>query len=323
MLRRTFLKAPLIGAAAAAGWTQSSHAQAWPNRPVRIIVPYAAGQASDIFARRFAEIFQQRFQRPFVIENRAGGGANIGSAVVARAEPDGYTLLWGTNATHAANEFLFDTLGFDPVADFEPVVGVAQLGMALNVGGGSDIRSIADVAAAARARPGEFLVGVPSTTARAVLAMLRRTSGLDLTPIVYTGTGQALVGLLRNDVQAVIDTVAASLGPIRGSQIRPLAVSLGRRASSLPDVPTFKESGIDLEVTAWNALYAPHRTPREVVSALNAATNAALDDASIRDVLVQNGAESMGGTPEDLAALMRRDRERWRDIFPSLGIARQ
>jgi tripartite-type tricarboxylate transporter receptor subunit TctC len=323
MLRRTLLKAPLAAAAVATGWVRPSLAQAWPNRPVRILVPYAAGQATDLFARRFAELFQQRFNRPFFVENRAGAGGNIGSAVVARADPDGYTLLFGTNATHAANEFLFTSLGFDPVADFEPVVGLLHLGMALTVKGGSDYRSVADLVAAARRRPGDISIAVPSTTARAVLALLRQTTNLDILPVAYPGSGQALVGLLRDDVQAMIDTVSASLGPIRGGQIRPLAVSLGQRASSLPDTPTFREQGFDLEVSAWNSLYAPRGTPSEVVRALNQASNAALDDPAIRAVLVQSGAERMGGSPEDLAALMRRDRDRWRAVIASLGITPQ
>jgi tripartite-type tricarboxylate transporter receptor subunit TctC len=322
MRRRTLLTAPLVGLTAVAG-LRSSFAQAWPNRPVRIIVPYAAGQGADLFARRFAEIFQQRFSRPFVIENRAGAGGNIGTAAVARAEPDGYTLLWGTIATHASNEFLFRELGFDPVSDFEPIIGVLRLGMALTVAGSSDWRSPADMVRAARARPGDISVGVPSTTARGVLARFREVAQIDLTPVAYTSSGQTLVGQLRGDVQAAIDTVAASLSPIRTGQIRPLAVSLGQRAQSLPDTPTFREAGIDLEIEAWNALYAPRGTPAEIVRALNTAANAALGEPAISTLLAQNGAERMGGTPEDLLAIMRRDRTTWGTLIRSLGVAQQ
>jgi tripartite-type tricarboxylate transporter receptor subunit TctC len=323
MRRRTFLTASLGGLAGTVGRALPASAQAWPNRPVRIIVPYPAGQGADLFARRFAELFQQRFGKPFVIENRAGGGGNIGTSAVARADPDGYTLLWGTIATHASNEFLFRDLGFHPVNDFEPVIGVLRLGMVLAVAGGSDWRSVSDLVRAAKARPGDISIGVPSTTARGVLARLRETAQIDVTPVTYTSSGQTLVGVLRDDVQAGIDTVAAMLAPIRGAQVKPLAVSLGQRAQSLPDTPTFKEAGLDLEIEAWNALYAPRGTPSEVVRALNAAANAALEEPAIRTLLAQNGAEPMGGTPEDLLAVMRRDRQIWGSLIRSLGVAQQ
>jgi tripartite-type tricarboxylate transporter receptor subunit TctC len=323
MRRRSLIAAPLAGLAATVGLAPVALAQAWPNRPVRIVVPYPAGQGSDLFARRFAEHFQQRVGRPFVVENRPGAGGNIGTAAVARAEPDGHTLLWGTNATHAANEFLFASLGFDPVRDFEPVAGVLRLGMVLAAARDSEIRSLADLLALARSRPGQVSVGVPSTTARAVLAMLRQAAGVELTPVPYTGSGQALTGLLRGDVQASLDTVTASLGPIRGGQVAPLAVSLGRRSESLPETPTFREAGIDLEADAWNALYAPRGTPAEVVRALNAAANTALADPALRAAVVRDGAEPMGGTPEDLATMMRRDRAKWGPAIRSLGLAPQ
>ena len=265
MRRRHILALPL------AAFARPAFAQTWPTRPVRIIVPYPAGQGTDIFGRRFAEFYQRQFNQPFVVENRPGAGGNIGSAFVARSEADGHTLLWGTNATHAANEFLFANLGFDPVRDFEPIAGILRLGMVLYAGQTAEWKSLADFVAMARARPGRVSVGVPSTTARAALEMLRRASGLDLVAVPYSGSAQALTGALRNDVQAVLDTLAASLGPIRGNQVTPFAVSLGRRSESLPALPTFRDQGIDLEVDAWNAFYAPRNTPREVVQALNAA----------------------------------------------------
>ncbi len=322
MRRRTMLAAPLA-IVATAGLVPVSRAQTYPSRPVRIVVPYPAGQGSDIFARRFAEYFQQRFSKPFVVENRAGAGGNIGSAAVARAEPDGHTLLWGTNATHAMNEFLFVSLGFDPVRDFEPIAGILRLGMVLTIKRDADRHSLADLIAASRATRSQVSVGVPSTTARAVLAMLRQAAGTDMMAVPYSGSGQALTGLVRGDVQATLDTVAASLGAIRSDQVVPVAVSLGRRSESLPETPTFRESGFDLEAEAWNALLAPRGTPADVVRALNAAANAALADPTLRTALVHDGAEPMGGTPEELAGVMRRDRAKWEPAIRSLGLTPQ
>lgn len=318
MLRRTVLGLPALLATA-----MPAAAQEYPNRPVRIIVPYPAGQGSDIFARRIAERLRETMRQSFVVENRPGAGGNIGTASVARAEPDGYTLLWGTNATHAANEFLYPTLGFDPVRDFVPVVGVVRLGMVLTVNAASEIRSVQDALTQARARPGALSVGVPSTTARAVLEMIRRAASVDLLPVPYQGSGQALTGLLRNDVQFILDTVTGSSSAIASGQTRPIAVSLGQRSGSLPDVPTFTEAGVPLEADAWNAMFAPAGTPAPAVAALNAAINLALRDAELRASLIRSGAEPIGGSPEDLAAMVRRDREKWGPVIQALGLRAQ
>lgn len=318
MKRRSILVLPLAGAAGAL--VRPARAQSWPARPVRLVVPYPAGQATDIFGRRFAEFYQRRLGQPFVVENRGGAGGNIGSALVAHAEPDGYTLLWGTNATHAANEFMFASLGFDPVGDFAPIAAILSLGMVLYAAQDSQIRSLADILAAARARPGQVQIGVPSTTARVTTELLRRAAGVEIQQVPYNGSGQALTGALRGDVLAVVDTIASSLGAVRGDRVRPLGVSLGRRSESLPQVPTFREQGVDAEVTAWNAFYAPKRTPAPVVEALNAASNAALRDPALRASIISSGAEPLGGTPEDLAALMRTDRAKWQPLIESLGL---
>jgi tripartite-type tricarboxylate transporter receptor subunit TctC len=318
MQRRHLLILP-----AAALLARPALAQSWPARPVRIVVPYPAGQGTDIFGRRFAEFYQRHFNQPFVVENRAGAGGNLGTAAVARAEPDGYTLLWGTNATHAANEFMFASLGFDPVRDFAPIAGVLSLGMVLYSGPGAEPKSLAEFIAAARARPGQVTVGVPSTTARVAAEMLRQAAGVEIQQVPYTGSGQALTGALRNDVVAVVDTIAASLGPIRGNQVRALGVSLGKRSESLPQVPNFREQGVNVEATAWNAFYAPRGTPAEIVAALNAATNAGLRDPELRATVINGGAEPLGGTPEDLLALMRTDRAAWQPVIERLGLRAQ
>ncbi|MBX9702143.1 MAG: twin-arginine translocation pathway signal protein, partial [Acetobacteraceae bacterium] len=190
-------------------------------------------------------------------------------------------------------------------------------GMVAITGPGAEHR---DLAALVRARPGRIAVGVPSTTARAVVEMLRRAAGLDLADVPYTGSGQALTGVLRGDVLLVVDTLAAALGAIRGGQVRALGVSLARRSESLPDLPTFTEQGVAVQADAWNACFAPRGTPREIVQALNAASNAALADAALRASVVNAGAEPMGGTPDDLAALIRADRAKWEPIIRGLGL---
>ncbi|MCG7359680.1 tripartite tricarboxylate transporter substrate binding protein [Roseomonas sp. ACRSG] len=317
------LAGPLALLAGASVITRAASAQNFPSRPVKIIVPYAAGQGSDLFARRFAEYFQKHLGQPFVVENRAGAGGNIGTAAAARMEPDGYSLLWGTNGTHAGNEFMYASLGFDPVKDFEPVAGVLRFGMVLNTNRNSRYNSLPELVAAAKQRPGQVSVGCPSTTARVLVQMIREKAGVDLLAVPYNGSGQALTGLLRNDVQASIDTITAALGPIRQGQMSAIAISTDRRSESLPEVPTLKEAGVDVTLEAWNALYGPRNTPAPVVQVLNRAVNAALGDEVVRAGMVQDGADPLGGTPADLAALMRRDRAIWEPIVRDLGLTAQ
>jgi tripartite-type tricarboxylate transporter receptor subunit TctC len=317
------LAGPLALLAGTGVAARKASAQAYPSRPVRVIVPYAAGQGSDVFARRFAEHFHKQLGQAFVVENRAGAGGNIGAAAAARMEPDGYSLLWGTNGTHAGNEFVYATLGFDPVKDFEPIAGVLRFGMVLMASRGSRYNSVAELFAAARQRPGQVSVGCPSTTARVLLQMIRDKAGVDLLAVPYNGSGQALTGLLRNDVQASIDTITAALGPIRQGQVAAIAISTDRRSESLPELPTLKEAEVDVTLEAWNALYGPLGLPAPVVQVLNRAVNAALDDQAMHAAMVQDGADPLGGRPADLAALMRRDRAIWEPIVRNLGLSAQ
>lgn len=322
--RRTVLAGPLaVLSAYLLTGTRSGFAQTFPIRLVRLIVPFPVGQASDIFARRFCDHFERQLGQSFVVENRTGAGGNLGAASVARSAPDGYTLLWGTNATHAGNEFLYAKLGYDPVNDFEPIAPALGFAMVVAVIQGAKIQSVADMLAAARAKPGGLSVGLPSNTSRVVFQLFREKTGIDVLQVPYSGSGQALIGLLRNDVQVVVDTVPALLGPIRSQQVKPLATSTERRSKSLDNVPTLKEIGIDVTLEAWNALYAPRGTPVEIIQTMNRAVETALADEALRARLVQDGAEPLGGSPETLVTLMRNDRAVWEPIVRSLGLIAQ
>lgn len=321
MRRRTFLAGSLAGLAAGAMGMPAARADSYPTRPVRIVVAYPPGMGTDVFARRFADFLQRTLGQPFVVENKPGAGGNIGTAMVARADPDGYTLLWGTNATSAMNEYLYTHLGYDPVKDFEPVARVVSFGMVLYVRQNSPIRSFADLLA--RAKAGQVDVAVPSTTARAVLQMVRAASGGDFYPVPYSGSGQALSNVLGDQIPIAMDTVTATLGAIHSGQARALAISLGQRSASLPDVPTFREAGLDVQAEAWNACYAPKGTPAGIIRILNKAINAGLEDPALRAAIIKDGAEPTGGTPQQLAAQVDTDRAKWGPAIKRLNLTMQ
>ncbi len=332
MRRRTFLAGSLAGLAtatlASAAAKAAGAAGSYPSRPVRLVVAYPAGMGTDVFARRFADFMQKTLGQPFVVENRPGAGGNIGTASVARAEPDGYTLLWGTNATSAMNEYLYSHLGYDPVKDFEPVARVVSFGMVLYVKQASPLRSLGDLLAKAKAKDSQgkdaqMDVAVPSTTARAVLQMVSAASGAQFYPVPYSGSGQALANVLGGQIPVALDTVTASLGGINSGQIRPLAISLGQRSASLPDVPTFREAGVNVEAEAWNACYAPRGTPAAIVELLNKTINAGLQDPTLRAAIIKDGAEPTGGTPRQLADLVDIDRAKWGPAIKSLNLSMQ
>lgn len=321
MIHRRGLLAGLAGAAVLG--TRTTHAQSYPDRPVRVVVPFPVAQASDIFARRFCDHFHRQFGQGFVVENRAGAGGNIGTASTARAEPDGYTLLWGTNATHAGNEFLYAKLGYDPVKDFEPIAPVLSFGMVFVVPQGSKLQSAEDLIEAGRKEPGKLMVGLPSNTARVVFQLFREKTGADFATLPYPGSGQALTGLLRNDVQLVVDTVPGLLGAMASGQATPIVTATARRSGAIPQTPTLKEKGFDVTLEAWNALLAPRGTPAPILATLRGAVDKALADDALRTRLIQDGTEPLGGSPEALLELMQRDRQIWGRAVRELGIAVQ
>lgn len=319
MRRRTFL-AGMVAAALPLG---AARALDYPTRPVRIVVPYPPGMGTDVLARRFADFLQKTLGQPFVVENRSGAGGNIGTALVAHAEPDGYTLLWGTNATSAMNEYLYKHLGYDPRKDFEPIARIVNLGMVLYVKQNSEFRSMGDLVAKAKSNAGTVDVAVPSTTARALLQMIVAKTDASFYAVPYSGGAQALTNVLGGQIPVAIDTITASLGAIHAGQIRPLATSLGERSASLPQVPTFREAGVDVQAAAWNACYAPRGTPPEIIRILNRALNAGLEDPALRAAIIRDGAEPTGGTPAQLADLAETDRKAWGPAIKTLNLTLQ
>ena len=303
------------------GIAGSAAAQPYPNRPIKLVVPYPPGQGTDVLARTIAERVAASIGQPIVVENRPGAGANIGTDFVAKAAPDGYTLLMGTNATHAMNAAMYSTLPFDPVKDFAPVILAGTLPMVLSSAPGFAPNSIREIAALAKAKPGTINTALPSTTARVVLETLKQNDGIDLFAVPYKGSGAALTDLIGGQVQLMIDTVTASMPQINAGKIKAIAISTAQRTDLASNIPTFAESGAPgFELVAWNALFAPRDTPAEIVALLNAEVNKALAQPEVRQRLLRMGFDAGGGSPDKLRGFVESETQRWGQLIRKAGI---
>jgi len=315
------LKRCLLAAAVALVAAGPALAQSYPNRPIRLVVPYPPGQGTDVLARALAERASAGLGQQIVVDNRPGAGANIGSDLVAKSAPDGYTLLMGTNATHAMNAAMYSNLTFDPVKDFSPIMLVGILPMVLTANNSFPASNLKDVAAMARAKPDTLNVALPSTTARVLLEMLKSSDGAPLFGVAYKGSGNALTDLVGGQVQLMIDTVPAVIPQIAAGKIKAIAISTGQRSELAPNIPTLAESGMPgFELVAWNAMFAPARTPPEIVKRLHEEVAKALADPELKARLLKLGFEPGKGTPESLAAFVQSESARWGGSIRKAGI---
>lgn len=313
------LLAPLWGLAPAA--PAQAQPGAWPVRPVRIIVPYQPGQGTDVATRYLAEHLTKALGQTFLVDNRAGAGGNIGAAEAARAAPDGYTLLMGTNGTHVLNQYLYGTMSFDPERDFEPVMLVSSFPMVLLAGPTSRYANLADLLADAQARPDSINAALPSTTARLVLELLKQQKPTSIQGIPYKGSGTSMTDLIGGQVMLSIDTVSASRAFVAGGKLKALGVTSLKPSALMPGVRPLADQGIDgFQVLAWNGLYAPRGTPAAVVQKLNAELNRVLAQPEVRQRLLELGHEPAGGQPAELADFARSERLKWAPLIAKAGL---
>lgn len=307
----------LAGALAAA----TAGAQPYPNHPIRLVVPYPPGQGTDVLARALAERASAGLGQQIVVDNRPGAGANIGSDFVAKAPPDGYILLMGTNATHAMNAAMYSNMTFDPVKDFAPIMLVGILPMVITAGNAYPPNSLQEVVAQARAKPDTINVALTSTTARVLLEMVKGAANAPLFGVSYKGSGAALTDLIGGQVQLMIDTAPAVLPQVSAGKIKAIAISTGQRTELAPNIPTIAESGVPgFELTAWNAMFAPRGTPPEIINRLHAELAKALAQPELRERLLRLGFEPGKGTPESLSAFVQSESARWGASIRKAGI---
>jgi tripartite-type tricarboxylate transporter receptor subunit TctC len=293
----------------------------WPDRPLRLVVPFASGTTTDTLGRLLGNFLSPRLGQPVIVENRSGAGGSVGAASVARAAPDGLTILLGTIGTHAVNPNLVRDVGYDPVRDFAPIATYVQTPVVLGVRPAMDVSSVTGLVALAKRRNLTFASAGIGTTGHLSQAMFNLRGGVESTHVPYRDGAQAVTDLIAGQVDAMFYHPLGFLPHIQAGTIRPLAVTGRTRSPVLPDVPTMAEAGLaDFVVEGWWAIYAPAGTPAPLVARLNALVNAALADADTLAALRRQGVQTMGGTAEALATLTRNEVAIWRDVTRAAGI---
>ncbi|NGM86336.1 tripartite tricarboxylate transporter substrate binding protein [Parapusillimonas sp. SGNA-6] len=294
----------------------------FPSKPVRLVVPFSAGSATDILARTLSERLSQEWGQPVVVENKAGANGFIASSMVARAPADGYTILITANTTHAGNVALFKTLPYDPVADFEPLGRLGNIPLALVINPSIPANNVKELIAYIRANPGRVFFGSGSTSARVGGEMLKSAANLDMVNAPYKSNPEAVMDLIGGHVQMMIADVATTLPPAKAGQVKALAVASAAPTALAPDLPTIAESG-DLpgfEMVGWFAAYAPAKTPADVVQRINSALVTVLADKAVGQRLHAAGIEAQSSTPEDLAKFQATETEKWKTLVQKAGI---
>jgi tripartite-type tricarboxylate transporter receptor subunit TctC len=306
--------------ALAAGFAK---AQDFPNRSIRIVNPYPAGNTGDISFRTFAPALEARLGQRFVLENKPGATGNIGAQEVMRSEPDGYTLLLAPNNNFVTNQFLFKSLGYNPMTSFEPIAIISDAPSVIVVQPKLNVSSLRELQALARSKPGQLNFGSPGSGTPPHLAAewFARLANVKLSHIPYRGSPAAIVGLLSNDVQIYVSVLSAVEGYIRSDKVKALAVAAPSRLGALPDVPTTAESGFpDLITGTWWGLFAPKGTDRKIVDRLAREVAAALKDPAVSTRFREMGMNTGSDGPEQLAARITREADSWGKLIQSFGL---
>ena len=292
-------------------------AEAWPSRPIRLIAPFPAGSSVDAAARVITPRVSEALGQSIVIDNRAGASGAIGAELGARAAPDGYTLSGGTTSTHALAKALNPHLGYDPQRDFAPITMIGHLPYILAVHPAVAANNLQELIALARAKPGQIRYTTVGNASMARLGgeLLSTLAGIQITPIAYKSSAQSVVDTVGGRIELQFGTMAPVLPHVRSGKLRPLAVTSGKRAPALPDVPTVQESGIkNFEVTLWLAVFAPAQTPRAIVDRLHREFTNAIGAPQVRDALLLQGLQPEIMTPAAFAKYLDAEIAKWREV---------
>jgi len=298
-------------------------AQGYPNKPVRLIVPYPAGGTTDIIARVAAQQLSERLKQPFVVENKAGANGAIGSVEVARAPADGYTLLMGTASTHGINSAVYKSLPYDAVKDFAPVTIVASTPNIIAVHPSVPAKNLQELLALAKAQPGKLNYGSTSLGGSPHMSaeLLKMMAGVDMVHVPYKGAAPMLTDLMGGQVQIGFDNLPSTINFVRSGKVRAIAVTTPQRWPGAPEIPTVAESGLPgYEVSGWFGLLAPAGTPPAVLATIQQALSEAVKQPEVNKQMLELGAQPVANTPDAFAKLVQADVAKWRDVVKTTGV---
>jgi len=310
------MKKLLLGLFAAVTLATPALAQdAYPSRNIRFVVPFTAGSATDTLARVLANRMTATLGRTVVVENIAGGNGIPASLNIARAAPDGYSIMVTANTTHAGNQALLKNVPYDAVADFEPITKLGTITLALIAHPSVAANDVKDLIAYAKANPGKLTFGAGSSSSRMSAELLKAMAGIDMLYVPYKSNPQAITDLLGGQISIFFGDVSTALPPVRAGKLKGFAVSGLKRSSFAPDLPTMDEAGLKgYELTAWFAAYAPAKTPKAIVDKLNAAFREALADKEVTGRLLNAGIEPEASTPDELKSFQAAETKKWKKI---------
>jgi hypothetical protein len=292
----------------------SAWADSYPSKPINFIVPYGAGGGADARSRQIAQKMSVILKQPIIVDNKPGAGGNIGTEYIARATPDGYTIGMGNFAPLAVNKTLFGNLRYDPETDLTPIVLIEKGPLVLVVNPNSPYKTVQDIVAAAKAKPGSltFSSGGIGGSHQLSAELFQQNAGIEMIHVPYKSGSAGLTDLMAGNVTMMFDQMYSAMPSIKADKLRPIAITSKKRSPLLPDVPSFSEVGYPkVVVLNWQGLIAPKGTPKAIIDKLNAAANEALKDPQLRDLMLSQGNEIGGGSPADFAALIKSESAKW------------
>lgn len=314
-------RAALAGLALCLAGTVPALADTYPSKSIRFVVPFAAGSATDTLARVLGQSVSSQLGQPVVVENVPGANGQIAASQVARAAPDGYTVLVTSNSTHAANQSLVKKLTYDHVKDFEPITKLGTITLALVVNPKVPAKTTQELIAYAKANPGKLTFGAGSTSSRIAVEMLKSITGVNMVYVPYKSNPQAVSDLLGGQIDLMFADISTTLPSARAGKLNALGVSSAERSPLAPELPTMREAGIaGYELTAWFAAFAPAKTPKDAIDILNKAMVTAMGDKAVSTALVAAGIEPSSSSAADLAAFVDSETKKWAEITKAAGI---
>jgi tripartite-type tricarboxylate transporter receptor subunit TctC len=292
----------------------SAWADNYPSKPINFIVPYGAGGGADARSRQIAQKMSVILKQPIIVDNKPGAGGNIGTEYIARATPDGYTIGMGNFAPLAVNKTLFGNLRYDPETDLTPIILIEKGPLVLVVNPNSPYKTVQDIVAAAKAKPGSltFSSGGIGGSHQLSAELFQQNAGIEMIHVPYKSGSAGLTDLMAGNVTMMFDQMYSAMPSIKADKLRPIAITSKKRSPLLPDVPSFSEVGYPkVVVLNWQGLIAPKGTPKAIIDKLNAAANEALKDPQLRDLMLSQGNEIGGGSPADFTALIKSESAKW------------